>query len=69
MTWGQIEGTPFRLDGSDTPIRPGLPGPTFKISEPPMREKLAHALAEKVSEKNRDKKQKALETAKRQLAM
>lgn len=20
MTWGQIEGTPFRLDGSDTPI-------------------------------------------------
>lgn len=20
MTWGEIEGTPFRLDGSDTPL-------------------------------------------------
>ena len=69
MTWGQIEGTPFRLDGSDTPLRPGLPGPKFKIAEPPLREKLAHALAEKVIEGKRDKKQKALETAKKQLAM
>ncbi len=69
MTWGQIEGTPFRLDGGDTPIRSALPGPVFKINEPPVREKLAYALAEKVGEKNRDKKQKALETARRQLAM
>lgn len=69
MTWGEIDGTPFRLDGSDTPIRPGLPGPVFKIAEPPVRERLAHSLAEKVSEKNRDSKKKARETAKKQLAM
>lgn len=69
MTWGEIDGTPFRLDGSDTPVRPGLPGPVFKIAEPPLRERLAHSLADKVNEKNRDSKKKARENAKKQLAM
>jgi len=67
MTWGQIEGTPFRLDGSDTPLRP-TSGPSFKMPAPPKREKIALALAEKAGERHRDKKQKALETARRQLA-
>ena len=33
MTWGEIEGTPFRLDGSDTPLRHSGPGPAFKVSD------------------------------------
>ncbi|KAF5279771.1 hypothetical protein FQR65_LT15270 [Abscondita terminalis] len=57
MTWGEIEGTPFRLDGSDTPL-PRTPGPSFKMAEPPRREQLALALAEKVSERHRDQKKK-----------
>jgi protein DGCR14 len=31
MTWGEIEGTPFQLDGSHTPLA-ATPGPTFRVS-------------------------------------
>lgn len=31
MTWGEIESTPFRLDGSDTPIAERNHGPSFKV--------------------------------------
>lgn len=31
MTWGEIESTPFRLDGSDTPITERNHGPSFKV--------------------------------------
>jgi protein DGCR14 len=68
MTWGEIEGTPFRLDGGDTPIRATLQGPSFRIPEPPKREKLALALAEKAGERHRDRKMKAIEAARKQLA-
>ncbi|PNF24344.1 Protein DGCR14 [Cryptotermes secundus] len=68
MTWGEIEGTPFRLDGGDTPIRTTLQGPSFRIPEPPKREKLALALAEKAGERHRDRKMKAIEAARKQLA-
>lgn len=64
MTWGEIEGTPFMLDGSDTPV-PRTPGPAFKMAEPPRREQLAMALAERVSERHRDKKQKAIQAARK----
>ncbi|KAJ8949201.1 hypothetical protein NQ318_021694 [Aromia moschata] len=67
MTWGEIEGTPFRLDGSDTPL-PRSQGPSFKMSEPPRREQLALALAEKVGEKNRDQKRRNIDAQRRQLA-
>lgn len=67
MTWGTIEGTPFRLDGSDTPL-PKSQGPAFKMSEPPRREQIALALTEKVGEKNRDQKKKAIDAQKRQFA-
>lgn len=67
MTWGEIEGTPFRLDGSDTPL-PRSQGPSFKMAEPPKREQLALALAEKVGEKNRDRKKKAIDAARRHFA-
>lgn len=66
MTWGDIEGTPFRLDSGDTPLR-ATPGPCFKIPEPPKREKLALALAEKAGERHRDRKKKAILAARRQL--
>lgn len=31
MTWGEIESTPFRLDGSDTPYSERNLGPSFKV--------------------------------------
>ncbi|XP_066292529.1 splicing factor ESS-2 homolog [Branchiostoma lanceolatum] len=57
MTWGEIEGTPFRLDGSDTPA-PTTPG--FKINEPRKRERLGRALVEKIGKSHRAKKEDAL---------
>ncbi|KAL6420147.1 hypothetical protein ACFW04_014090 [Cataglyphis niger] len=68
MTWGQIEGTPFRLDGGDTPLLRTSQGPSFRIAEPPKREQLALQLAEKAGERHRDRKNKALEAARRSLA-
>lgn len=68
MTWGQIEGTPFRLDGSDTPLLRTTQGPSFRMAEPPKREKLALQLAEKAGERHRDRKNKALEAARKSLA-
>ncbi|CAB0004709.1 unnamed protein product [Nesidiocoris tenuis] len=67
MTWGEIEGTPFRLDGSDTPLR-ATPGPSFSMPEPPTREKIALQLADRVSEQHRDKKKRAIEAAQRHLS-
>ncbi|EDW75086.2 uncharacterized protein Dwil_GK19987 [Drosophila willistoni] len=67
MTWGEIDGTPFRLDGGDTPLRPTLAGPSFRINENSRRENIAIALAEKVSEKMRNQKQMALTTARRNI--
>lgn len=67
MTWGELEGTPFRLDGSDTPIRPSA-GPSFRIAETSKRETIGLALAEKAGERMRTQKAKALETARRNIA-
>ncbi len=60
MTWGELEGTPFRLDGSDTPVLHRTPGPVFKIPDVPRRDKLALKLAEDASKAHRDKKEAAL---------
>ncbi|CAG5103143.1 Similar to Es2: Splicing factor ESS-2 homolog (Drosophila melanogaster) [Cotesia congregata] len=68
MTWGEIEGTPFRLDGGDTPILRSNQGPSFRMAEPPKREKLALQLAEKAGERHRDRKSKALEAARKSFA-
>lgn len=67
MTWGEIEGTPFRLDGGDTPLHPSV-GPSFRITEMSKREAIALQLAGDVTEKARQKKEKAMETAKRNIA-
>uniref|UniRef100_A0A023F174 Putative nuclear protein es2 n=1 Tax=Triatoma infestans TaxID=30076 RepID=A0A023F174_TRIIF len=66
MTWGEIEGTPFRLDGGDTPLRTSA-GLSYFVPEPPKRERLALKLADKVGERHRDQKKKAIEAARRQL--
>ena len=56
---GEIEGTPFRLDASDTPI-PKTPGPAFVIPNVPSRDKLAFDLAERHSKSHRARKEKAI---------
>lgn len=67
MTWGEIEGTPFRLDGGDTPMHPTV-GPSFRITEVSRREAIGLQLAGDVTEKARQKKEKAMETAKRNIS-
>lgn len=68
MTWGEIEGTPFRLDGGDTPLRPALPGPSFRIAEASRRETIGLKLAEKAGERMRGQKAKAMAAARRNIA-
>ncbi len=63
LTWGEIEGTPFRLDAGDTPV-PSTVGSPFRMMESSKRERIAFELAEKVSKNYRDKKQKTIEVAK-----
>lgn len=59
-------GTPFRLDGSDTPVRPAS-GPSFRINETSRRENIALELAEKAGERMRGQKAKAMEAARRNI--
>ncbi|TSM12579.1 Protein DGCR14 [Bagarius yarrelli] len=68
MTWGEIEDTPFRLDGSDTPLIERSHGPAFKIPEPGRRERLGLKMANEVAAKNRAKKQEALRKVTENLA-
>uniref|UniRef100_A0A8C6TLX2 Ess-2 splicing factor homolog n=1 Tax=Neogobius melanostomus TaxID=47308 RepID=A0A8C6TLX2_9GOBI len=68
MTWGEIESTPFRLDGSDTPYGERNHGPSFKIPEPGRRERLGLKMANEAAAKNRAKKQEALRKATQNLA-
>lgn len=67
MTWGEIEGTPFRLDGNSTP-GPHTPGPSFRIAALPARDRLALQLAENVGKHLREKKKLALKAVKATLA-
>lgn len=48
MTWGEIEGTPMLIAGSDTP------GPnSFRLPQPSRREQLGHKLSERASKSYR----------------
>ncbi|XP_071848446.1 splicing factor ESS-2 homolog [Apostichopus japonicus] len=58
MTWGEIESTPFRLDGSSTPS--ASPGPHFRMPKVPRRDVLVLSLVEKASKQHRAKKEAAL---------
>ncbi|KAM7392914.1 hypothetical protein PAMA_007840 [Pampus argenteus] len=68
MTWGEIESTPFRLDGSETPYVERNHGPSFKIPEPGRRERLGIKMANEAAAKNRAKKQEALRKVTENLA-
>ncbi|KAI7793516.1 splicing factor ESS-2 homolog [Triplophysa rosa] len=68
MTWGEIESTPFRLDGLDTPLVERGHGPSFKIPAPGRRERLGVKMANEAAAKNRAKKQEALRKVTENLA-
>ncbi|EYU28711.1 hypothetical protein MIMGU_mgv1a019460mg [Erythranthe guttata] len=53
ITWGEIEGTPLRLEAEDTPIDIG--GPQFKIPMPPSRDAKPHSLSRDAAKKQREK--------------
>jgi protein DGCR14 len=50
MTWGEIEGTPMLITGSETP------GPnSFRLPQPSRREQLGHKLSERASRSYRNR--------------
>ncbi|KAI6191891.1 hypothetical protein M3Y97_00276700 [Aphelenchoides bicaudatus] len=55
ITWGQIDGTPFRLDSSDMTPLPDH-APVFKLPEMTKRELIAHEMVDKLKRQNREKK-------------
>nr|XP_006248698.1 splicing factor ESS-2 homolog isoform X2 [Rattus norvegicus] len=68
MTWGEVENTPLRVEGSESPYVDRTPGPTFKILEPGRRERLGLKMANEAAAKNRAKKQEALRRVTENLA-
>ncbi|ONI18206.1 hypothetical protein PRUPE_3G202200 [Prunus persica] len=56
ITWGEIEGTPLRLDLEDTPIDVGGgEGPHYRIPCPPVRDEKAHSLSREAARKLRER--------------
>ncbi|CAN0927235.1 Splicing factor ESS-2 homolog [Linum grandiflorum] len=57
ITWGEIEGTPMRLEMEDTPIDIGGSGErtNFRIADPPARDEMAHSLSRDAARKLRDR--------------
>ncbi|KAL9244328.1 hypothetical protein vseg_018115 [Gypsophila vaccaria] len=57
ITWGEIEGTPLRLDLEDTPLDIGGSGDGshFKIPCPPSRDIKAHTLSREAARKIKDR--------------
>ncbi|XP_073948442.1 ess-2 splicing factor homolog [Choristoneura fumiferana] len=53
MTWGHIEGTPFRLDGSDTPLPAVGAGAAYRMLSGGARERIALQLAEQAGRRRR----------------
>ena len=50
MTWGQLEGTPMRLDPSDgPPLAQGSEGPQFHIARTPAREDLGRKISQRAT--------------------
>jgi len=69
MTWGEVESTPFRLEGGETPLFPMAGGAGsgckgFTMADVPERDKIAKELADKNSRYYRERKAKALEQVK-----
>lgn len=57
ITWGEIEGTPLRLEQEDTPIDIGGSGegPQYKIPMPASRDTKAHSLSREAARKLRER--------------
>ncbi|XP_062107228.1 uncharacterized protein LOC133818390 [Humulus lupulus] len=57
ITWGEIEGTPLRLDAEDTPIDIGGngDGPHYSIPCPAVRDEKAHSLSREAARKLRER--------------
>lgn len=57
MTWGEIEGTPIRLEAEDTPIGIGgrADGPHFKIPAQPARDEAAHTMSRSAARSLRER--------------
>ncbi|KFK38235.1 hypothetical protein AALP_AA3G086700 [Arabis alpina] len=57
ITWGEIDGTPMRLDPEDTPIDIGgsADGPHYNIPTAPARDVRAHSLSRNASRKLRER--------------
>ncbi|XP_063833335.1 splicing factor ESS-2 homolog [Ostrinia nubilalis] len=53
MTWGHIEGTPFRLDGGDTPLPAVGAGAAYRMLEGGARERIALQLCERAARRRR----------------
>ncbi|EGT52249.1 hypothetical protein CAEBREN_21217 [Caenorhabditis brenneri] len=64
MTWGEIDGTPFRLDAPDV-TEHTLPdaAPIFKIPDIPYRERIAQSMNDSIAAKYRDKRKVAMKAA------
>merc|ERR1712142_1008609 len=60
MTWGQLEGTPYRLEGCETPLLQSGGGPGFTMKELSQRDRLAKELADNNSKYYRNRKSKAI---------
>ena len=64
MTWGEVESTPYRLEGCETPLlRTGKAvegGPSFTMQQVPKRDRIGLELAERNSKFYRDKKGQAI---------
>jgi len=60
MTWGEIEGTPFRLDAPDIPAAIG-DAPAFKIPDVPVREKVAQEISDQIARRYHGKRKHAME--------
>lgn len=65
-TWGRIVGTPLPIEQAETPAGVA-PVPTFKIPEPPKREKVGLALAEKASKRSKARPNTPMSPAARSL--
>jgi protein DGCR14 len=57
ITWGEIEGTPLRLDMEDTPIDIGgsADGPHYRIPSAPARDEKAHSLSREAARNLRER--------------
>ncbi|KAF9592620.1 hypothetical protein IFM89_016268 [Coptis chinensis] len=56
ITWGEIEGTPLRLEQEDTPVGiGGSRGPQFSIAYPSPRDVKAHSLSREAARKTRER--------------